>query len=107
LNCYSKQPNSEFKETLITPSSNADTVLKIRDDHELDPINSGFAAGCDSLKRSETIMKIDPINSGFAAGCESLKRSETIMKIDPINSGFAAGCEARLCLAVKILKILG
>jgi hypothetical protein len=29
------------------------------------------------------------------------------MKIDPINSGFAAGCEARLCLAVKILKILG
>jgi hypothetical protein len=52
-------------------------------------------------------MKIDPINSGFAAGCDSLKRSETIMKIDPINSGFAAGCEARLCLAVKILKILG
>jgi hypothetical protein len=49
-------------------------------------------------------MKIDPINSGFAAGCDSLKRSETIMKIDPINSGFAAGCEARLCLAVKILR---
>jgi hypothetical protein len=40
------------------------------------------------------MLKLDPINSGFAAGCEyRLENQDLMLKLDPINSGFAAGCE--------------
>jgi hypothetical protein len=55
------------------------------------------------LENQDLMLKLDPINSGFAAGCEyRLENQDLMLKLDPINSGFAAGCEARLCLAVEL-----